>query len=257
MKKSFQRLLYTSLLICSFMFLCGVDACERGYLISGTVSGEAQSGVTITLSGDDSDSTITNLNGDYTFSGLENGSYAVIPTKSGYTFSPVSENITISDSDETEVDFIATDVVITIGRFTDNGDGTVTDARTGLLWLKDANCFNGSLNWNAAMLFVAGLNSGECGLTDESEAGDWSLPTKADLQGIGTDPPSAWEDGPPSGIWTTPSAPFVSVFTSHYWSCTEYYTIGLAWNVFMGHGGTYASDKIKDYYYVWPVRDAN
>jgi len=26
-------------------------------------------------------------------------------------------------------------------RFTDNGDGTVTDNLTGLIWLKDANCF--------------------------------------------------------------------------------------------------------------------
>ena len=26
-------------------------------------------------------------------------------------------------------------------RFTDNGDGTVTDNLTGLIWLKDGNCF--------------------------------------------------------------------------------------------------------------------
>ena len=26
-------------------------------------------------------------------------------------------------------------------RFTDNGDGTVTDNLTGLIWLKNANCF--------------------------------------------------------------------------------------------------------------------
>ena len=26
-------------------------------------------------------------------------------------------------------------------RFTDNGDGTVTDNLTGLIWMKDANCF--------------------------------------------------------------------------------------------------------------------
>ena len=28
-----------------------------------------------------------------------------------------------------------------VPRFTDNGSGTVTDNLTGLIWLKDANCF--------------------------------------------------------------------------------------------------------------------
>jgi hypothetical protein len=31
-------------------------------------------------------------------------------------------------------------------RFTDNGDGTITDNLTGLIWLKNANCF-GLRNW--------------------------------------------------------------------------------------------------------------
>ena len=32
-------------------------------------------------------------------------------------------------------------------RFTDNGDGTVTDNLTGLIWLKNADCF-GSRTWH-------------------------------------------------------------------------------------------------------------
>ena len=31
-------------------------------------------------------------------------------------------------------------------RFRDNSDGTITDYLTGLMWLKDANCF-GSMSW--------------------------------------------------------------------------------------------------------------
>ena len=30
-------------------------------------------------------------------------------------------------------------------RFTDNGNDTVTDNTTGLIWLKDANCFDRSI----------------------------------------------------------------------------------------------------------------
>ncbi len=32
-------------------------------------------------------------------------------------------------------------VALVTPRFTDNGDGTVTDNQTGLIWLKNANCF--------------------------------------------------------------------------------------------------------------------
>ena len=35
-------------------------------------------------------------------------------------------------------------------RFTDNGDGTVTDNLTGLRWLKDADCF-GARSWSEAL----------------------------------------------------------------------------------------------------------
>jgi len=36
-------------------------------------------------------------------------------------------------------------------RFIDNKDGTVTDSLTGLIWLKNTNCF-GMMNWEGAML---------------------------------------------------------------------------------------------------------
>ena len=38
-------------------------------------------------------------------------------------------------------------------RFTDNGDGTVTDNLTGLIWLKDANCF-GQKTWDQLYLIA-------------------------------------------------------------------------------------------------------
>ncbi|KJR41414.1 protein of unknown function DUF1566 [Candidatus Magnetoovum chiemensis] len=37
-------------------------------------------------------------------------------------------------------------------RFTDNGDGTVTDNHTGLMWLKDANCLKiTTIEWDTAI----------------------------------------------------------------------------------------------------------
>jgi hypothetical protein len=62
-------------------------------------------------------------------------------------------------------------------RYIDNGDGTVTDNRTGLIWLKNANCF-GRKDWKTAMQLAAKLADGQCGLSDGSKPGDWRLPTK-------------------------------------------------------------------------------
>jgi len=142
-------------------------------------------------------------------------------------------------------------------RFTDNGDGTVTDERTGLIWLQNANCY-GPQSWDIAMSIAAGLNSGECGLSDDSTEGKWHLATKEELQGIGTDPPTTWQFGPPPGDrWTEPGSPFVSVQSWYYWSSTEYNTSN-AWHVSMGWGGAFNTSKVTmDDIYVWPVRSDN
>lgn len=75
--------------------------------ISGTISPTA-GGATVTLSGAASATTTANSSGAYTFSGLANGSYAVTPSKSGYTFSPTSQNATVNGANVTGVNFTAT-----------------------------------------------------------------------------------------------------------------------------------------------------
>ena len=98
-------------------------------------------------------------------------------------------------------------------RFTDNADGTVTDNQTGLIWLKDANCF-GPRTWYDALSDSNGLSSGLCGLTDGSSAGDWRLPNYKELMSL----PEAENYSPslPSGH------PFTNVQSSSYWSSTTW-----------------------------------
>ncbi len=67
-----------------------------------------------------------------------------------------------------------------VTRFVDNGDGTVTDSLTGLIWLKNANCF-GALLWPDALVAVNGLQNEGCGLSDGSVAGDWRMPNIKEL----------------------------------------------------------------------------
>jgi len=98
-------------------------------------------------------------------------------------------------------------------RFIDNGNGTVTDNLTGLIWLKNANCF-GKRTWTQALSDANTLNSGECGLGDGSSEGDWRLPNVRELQSLvdyGRYSPAL-----PSGH------PFTGVQSSLYWSSTSF-----------------------------------
>ena len=73
-------------------------------------------------------------------------------------------------------------VGLTYARWIDNGDGTVTDTMTGLRWLKQADCLQGS--WTDALAAVAQLASAACGLADGSKAGDWRMPNRNEMQSL-------------------------------------------------------------------------
>lgn len=64
--------------------------------------------------------------------------------------------------------------------YTDNGNGTTTDNKTGLVWVKDgasAACNNGaSLTWEAALNFCEALNF--------AGYSDWRLPNRRELISI-------------------------------------------------------------------------
>jgi uncharacterized protein YjbI with pentapeptide repeats len=116
-------------------------------------------------------------------------------------------------------------------RFSDNGDGTVTDTQTGFIWTKDANPI-GRRNWDDAMSSAS--------LFSISRIGGWRLPSKDELEDLY----HAMKG----------RHPFTGVHSSIYWSSTTYadYT-GNAWNVHIGHGNVNYNDKTSTYH-VWPVR---
>lgn len=75
------------------------------YTISGTVSGAA---ATLTLSGAASASTTTDSSGNYSFSGLADGSYVVAPSAPDFTFIPSTASVTINGAPKAGVNFTAT-----------------------------------------------------------------------------------------------------------------------------------------------------
>jgi hypothetical protein len=130
-------------------------------------------------------------------------------------------------------------------RWCDNENGTVTDLMSGLVWLKNANCFEPK-NWGAAIEASDGLNSGECGLADGSLAGDWHLPTINELYTL--------VQGD-EGILSSTPGPFTGVQPYSYWSSTTYQgdNTSRAWMVNMIAGGVHAYYKYAASF-MWPVR---
>ena len=138
-------------------------------------------------------------------------------------------------------------------RFIDNEDGTVTDNNSGLMWLKNANCFSVT-NWFNAMDIAATLASGQCGLSDSSTAGDWRLPTKEEwgefVCSQYDDPAVCNTKG--TGQWSE-GDPFDNVQPDAYWSSTEYFS-GYAMYVDLYYGGMNHRLKTSVSCWVWPVR---
>jgi len=77
---------------------------------------------------------------------------------------------------------LQTGVPPTYPRWIDNGNGTITDTVTGLIWLKRADCIHQP--WSAAVAAVNSLASGQCGLTDSSAAGAWRMPNRNEMQSL-------------------------------------------------------------------------
>ncbi len=135
-------------------------------------------------------------------------------------------------------------------RFADNGDGTLTDNLSGLVWLKNANCF-GELSWLAALTAANSLNSGECGLTDGSVERDWHLPNVKELE-------SLMHAGEAYGTYWLTAQGFTNVQVSRaYWSSTSALVNTMYAYVRGGIGSNGLEWKNAQYYPshpVWPVR---
>lgn len=132
-------------------------------------------------------------------------------------------------------------------RFHDNNDGTVTDNLTGLVWLKDANCFD-QKNWVDAVSCVRSLASGICGLSDNSSAGQWRLPNRKELKSLVDS--SCYNPSLSAGH------PFSNIQPGWYWSSsTDVFYTSLAWYVYRYFGGLFSFYELN-HFYIWPVRAA-
>ena len=128
-----------------------------------------------------------------------------------------------------------------LASFHDNGNGTVSDTSTGLMWQQDTARDGGGnydlMNWEEALAYCEGLSLG--GHTD------WRLPNIKELDflvDLSRYNPSI------NTVY------FPNTLASNYWSSTTGadYTDG-AWGMYFNGGYVYCYSK-SNYYYVRAVR---
>ena len=88
----------------------GVDftasATTQSWTISGAITPSAAgSGATVALTGTAVASTIADSSGRFTFTGLSNGSYTITPSKTGFTFSPISQPANVNGVNLSGINF--------------------------------------------------------------------------------------------------------------------------------------------------------
>jgi hypothetical protein len=138
-------------------------------------------------------------------------------------------------------------------RFTDNGDQTVTDNLTGLMWTKESNapgpisCVTGTtMTWQKSLDYVACLNT-----NDYLGYSDWRIPNRNELKSLinlGQPSTAAWLN-----------ALGFNVMETSYWSSTTYaQDTTYASVVWMKDGDVYSIFKTAtDIIHAWPVRTSS
>jgi hypothetical protein len=125
-------------------------------------------------------------------------------------------------------------------RFSDNGDGTVRDHLTGLMWTQNADWAAGKVDWEAAL-----LQSGSC---KEGGYTDWRLPNRFELESL-----LDMNQAQPA---LAKGHPFDHVRPTYYWTATTpANNEDHAWVVHFFIGFVTTDDKGGSHH-VWYVRNS-
>lgn len=132
-------------------------------------------------------------------------------------------------------------------RFTDNGDGTVTDHELGLMWAKNDN--QGNINWKQAKLWATYTFP----YLIEKMYDNWRLPTLKELKSLYVDDRKYEGYDTDCGQWVK-MVPEIRISCGWVWSAD---TSAIQAYIFNFHRGYHYTDRMVHdrAYRVLPVRD--
>ena len=140
---------------------------------------------------------------------------------------PKTETISAGGTKRFHVRAVRTNTVITLPaiHFKDNGDGTITDNYTGLIWQKAQNAT--TLTWEEALVYAHGLSLGG--------KSDWRVPNIRELQSLNDEK------------LVKPSfdkSIFTNILSGNFWSSTsQVNTPARAWDINVDYGIVSYNDK--------------
>ena len=167
--------------------------------ISGTISGSGGNGATVTLTG--GGSVTANASGGYTFTGVANGSYTVTPTKTGFTFTPSNQPVTVNNTNVTGVNFTSAQ---------NAGTGLAIDAKVFKDGTKATTIVSPAFSTTAAnelvLAFVttdylSGANTTVTGIAGGGLT--WTLVVRTNVQSGGSEVWRAFATAPLSNVTAT------------------------------------------------------
>jgi hypothetical protein len=157
--------------------------------------------------------------------------------------------------------FQAGDIAQPSPRFTDHGDGTITDNLTGRMWAKDIKCqltkypaydADGAVNWQNSLTFANGVNSGLY-LNCQNGYTDWEVPNVKDCEYLMSQIPLGYAN---PLAWLTANG-FTGAGVTSVWTNTTSNQAGVYTGAFIcplsSLNSVYSAAKTGTYY-TWLVR---
>jgi hypothetical protein len=128
-----------------------------GFSIAGTISpAGGGTGATVTLSGAASAATTADSSGAYTLTGLASGAYTITPTKTGHTFTPPSQNLTVSTANITGANFTDNAAAVAPTITTQPANQTVAAGQTATFAVVASGTAPLSYQWQKNGVNIAG-----------------------------------------------------------------------------------------------------
>jgi hypothetical protein len=132
-------------------------------------------------------------------------------------------------------------------RFSDNGDGTILDKLTGLIWMKNTECFTQGTTFEGVFTELAELNAGSLNCAEYTGSDtDWRVPNHNELYSL--------VDYSQSSPALPENHPF-NADSPRVWSSTSDTDDG-AWGITFANGANRNNGKTYDGFQLWAVRDS-
>src|ERR1700722_4417459 len=153
------------------------NTAAQNFSISGTVTGPAESGTTVTLSGAAVAATTTSATGAYSFTGLAKGNYMVTVSHTGFTFTPPSEAAAVTAANVTGINFVS--VAVSTQTFSISGTISGTGGNGATVTLTGTSNATTTANASGAYTFT-GLAKGNYVVTPSHAGFTFSLASLAE-----------------------------------------------------------------------------